>query len=178
MIYIGSVDGKLYAISPAGVMEWEFDTGDWICSSPALGLDNTIYVGSQNGGLYAINPDGSRKWVFETGGYVDSSSAIGTDGTLYVGSTDGNLYAINTESRGPASASWPMFHHDLKHTGRVEKGPLPAGGGSSGCFISTLGNNPGKTNITTTGWFVLTMILFPVLILICKTYFHHSSSFG
>ncbi len=54
----------------------------------------------------------------ETGGGVSSSPAIGEDGTIYVGSGDYYLYAINGNSGGLASTPWPMFHHDLNHTGR------------------------------------------------------------
>ena len=89
-------------------------------SSPAIGADSTIYVGFyHDNSLYAINPDGTLKWSYQTGGYVDSSPAIGTDGTIYVGSNDYYLYAI--QGLGPlANTPWPMFHHDLKHTGRVD----------------------------------------------------------
>ena len=66
----------------------------------------------------SINPDGTLKWKYTTGDWVSSSPAIGPDGTIYVGSNDNNLYAIYG-SGTLASTSWPMFHHDLKHTGRV-----------------------------------------------------------
>jgi len=41
------------------------------------------------------------------------------DGTIYVGSWDLNLYAIESSSGGLADSPWPMFHHNLKHTGRA-----------------------------------------------------------
>ena len=80
-----------------GDLIWEFETGDMVQSSPAIGSDATIYVGSYDNKLYAINPDGSKKWAFETGNYVLPSPAIGSDGTIYVGSEDNNLYAINPD---------------------------------------------------------------------------------
>jgi len=43
--------------------------------------------------------------------------AIGKDGTIYVGSRD-CLYAIRGNSGGLADTPWPMFHHDVRHTGR------------------------------------------------------------
>jgi len=48
---------------------------------------------------------------------VYSSPAIGSDGTIYVGSGDGHLYAIQGTG-GLASTPWPMFRHDLRHSGR------------------------------------------------------------
>ena len=75
---------------------WEFETGDWVHSSPAIGSDGTVYVGSKDKKLYAINgKTGDKLWEFETGGSVFSSPAIGSDGTVYVGSYDLKLYAIN-----------------------------------------------------------------------------------
>ena len=47
-IYFGSVDGKLYAVSPEGKLKWSFQTGDEVTSSPAIGYDGTIYFGSRD----------------------------------------------------------------------------------------------------------------------------------
>jgi len=116
---VGSYDNYLYAINPDGTLKWKFGTGGDILSSPAIGKDGTIYVGSYDNYLYAINPDGSLKWKFETGNGVYSSPAIGKDGTIYVGSYDNYLYAIGSTSMGVADTPWPMFHHDVKHTGKV-----------------------------------------------------------
>ena len=84
------------AKATAGVKLWEFETGDVVDSSPAIGSDGTVYVGSYDDKLYAINgKSGVKLWEFETGGRVTSSPAIGSDGTVYVGSTDKKVYAIN-----------------------------------------------------------------------------------
>lgn len=120
-IYVGSY--YLFAINPDGTLKWSFTTAGPVNSSPAIGSDGTIYVGSDDTGLYAINPDGTLKWSFTLGyyyipyAYFTSSPAIGSDGTIYVGSTHQILYAIYG-SGSLANTTWPMFHHDLKHTGR------------------------------------------------------------
>ena len=36
---------------------WEFETGDSVSSSPAIGSDGTVYVGSHDKKLYAIKTD-------------------------------------------------------------------------------------------------------------------------
>ena len=36
---------------------WEFETGDWVHSSPAIDSDGTVYVGSIDKKLYAIKTD-------------------------------------------------------------------------------------------------------------------------
>ena len=108
-----------YAGPENSYLKWKFDTGDWVRSSPAIGLDGTIYVGSHNMFLYAINSDGSPKWSYETGGEVHPG--IGPDGTIYVGSWDsnGNFYAIEpdgslkwTYPTGGNISSSPLFLND------------------------------------------------------------------
>ena len=41
----------------AGVKLWEFETGGFVLSSPAIGSDGTVYVGSEDHKLYAIKTD-------------------------------------------------------------------------------------------------------------------------
>ena len=36
---------------------WEFETGDIVWSSPAIGSDGTVYVGSNDNKLYAIKTE-------------------------------------------------------------------------------------------------------------------------
>jgi outer membrane protein assembly factor BamB len=82
-----------------GTVLLEFETGDSVYSSPAIGTDGTVYVGSSDKKLYAVNPkSGAKLWEFETRDYVASSPAIGSDGTVYVGSDDNKLYALNPKS--------------------------------------------------------------------------------
>jgi hypothetical protein len=118
--------GDLLAINPDGTLKWKFEADFSSYSSPAVGKDGIIYVGSKDRYLYAINPDGTLKWKFRTDEEIYySSPVIANDGTIYVGS-DGNelftyLYAIYSTSKGPANSPWPMFHHDVMHTGRAGK---------------------------------------------------------
>jgi len=100
-VYVGSTDGKLYAILAYGNTKWIYSTGDKIVSSPAIGRDGTIYVGSQDGNLYAIDLTGSLKWSYTAGG-IASSPAMAADGTIYVGSLDNVLYAIKPDG----SSAW------------------------------------------------------------------------
>ena len=115
---MGSDDHNLHAIDPTGILKWSYPIGTSLeYSSPAIGADGTIYVGSDDHNLYAIDPTGALKWSYPTGNYIYSSPAIGADGTIYVGSWDFNLYAIYSSSSGVANTPWPMFRHNLTHTG-------------------------------------------------------------
>ena len=52
------MDKKLYAINgKTGVKLWEFETGGFVSSSPAIGSDGTVYIGSSDKKLYAIKTD-------------------------------------------------------------------------------------------------------------------------
>ncbi|MCX8044310.1 MAG: PQQ-binding-like beta-propeller repeat protein [Desulfobacterota bacterium] len=99
VIYIGSDDGKIYAISEQGDLLWTFSTLGPVRSSPVIDGNGDIYFGSDDGAIYALYPDGSLKWKYQTGGKVRSSPAIGTDNMLYVGSDDGFLYCIGKSTR-------------------------------------------------------------------------------
>ena len=122
-IYVGSHDYKLYAINPNGTKKWEYLTGGIVNSSPAIGNDGTIHVGSFDKNLYALDADGKKKWNFFMDDVVHSSPVIG-NGVVYVGAGN-NLFAIYCSSTRLANSPWPMFHRDLKHTGRIPPGITP-----------------------------------------------------
>jgi len=56
-IYVGSWDGKLYAVNPDGTEKWVFTTLNQIQSSPAIADDGTIYFGCDDGKVYAVYSD-------------------------------------------------------------------------------------------------------------------------
>jgi outer membrane protein assembly factor BamB len=110
-IYAGQAD-KLYAVSPAGVTNWIFTTGDTFMASPAIGLDGVIYIHAISTNLdrlFAISPGGATNWIFTLLGatpdvptyLLHSSPAIGPDGTIYVATGRGQLAAITP--RGDSS---------------------------------------------------------------------------
>ena len=46
--------GPKSAVQKPGTVLWEFETGDGVFSSPAIGSDGTVYVGADDKKLYAI----------------------------------------------------------------------------------------------------------------------------
>lgn len=106
-IYVGSHDGRLYAVSPEGQVKWKFQTGDRIWGTPAVASDGTVYIGSDDDHVYAVDgATGKEKWRYRTGtcaeptGFgpvgvrcdADGGPTLGPEGTLYVGA-DG-VYAL------------------------------------------------------------------------------------
>ena len=97
-VYVGSSDGRLYALNPAtGAIKWEVNTRTFVTSSPAIGADGTVYFGAGDARLHAVGSNGVERWTFPTGDWVDSSPAIGVDGTLYFGSRDKHVYAVTPD---------------------------------------------------------------------------------
>ena len=112
-IYIGSFDGMIYGLTPAGAPKagWPRDLGSKIYASPAIkGNDSVVYVATYddiadtNNKLVALDPaTGTTIWEFTApANGVTSSPAIGVDGVIYFGSYDGNIYAVNPNG----SAKW------------------------------------------------------------------------
>ncbi len=53
-VYLASLDGKVYVLSPTGALFSTFETSGGIVAAMALGADGTLYVGSQDRRLYAL----------------------------------------------------------------------------------------------------------------------------
>jgi outer membrane protein assembly factor BamB len=103
-VYVGSEDGKLYALNAAtGVVRWTAATGNGIESSPAV-VNGVVYVASADDKLYAFAANGTTNcsgtpttcqplWTATLPGQNFSSPAV-ANGVVYVGSVDG-LYAFD-----------------------------------------------------------------------------------
>jgi len=119
-IYVASANYGLHAVNPDGTQKWVSNLG----YNAAVGSDGTIYAVDDYLHLNALTPDGAKKWTFLGNGFT-APPTLDAEGTIYVGGSDGNLYAVYTDSPGPAKSSWPMFHHDVRHTGRYGYIPPP-----------------------------------------------------
>jgi|GEM_PF-806313 len=95
--YIGSSDGKLYAINSNGTIRWTYATGAGIDSSPAIGANGDVYIGSYDGYLYCIQPNGKLEWKYGVGNMIWSSPCLGTDGSVFFGCQDGFVYALKPD---------------------------------------------------------------------------------
>lgn len=95
--YIGSADGRVYAVGTNGAIRWSYVTGGAVDSSPAIGGNGEIYVGSCDHYLYCITSSGALSWKFATSGMIWSSPAIGAGGVVYFGGQDGYFYAVKPD---------------------------------------------------------------------------------
>jgi outer membrane protein assembly factor BamB len=154
VVYVGSNDGKLYALDAAGGAAtctgtpktctplWVGATGGAVFSSPAVSNDR-VYVGSADKKLYAFDatperarctgttPVCSPVWTAATGSVIFSSPGV-QNGVVFVGSADGKLYAFDGAG-GPASCTGsprtctPLWSGPTGNA--VFSSPVPAGGG-------------------------------------------------
>lgn len=129
IIYVGSENHRLYALSPNGSKRWEFVTADKIVASPVVASDGTILVGSSDGILYSVSTNGTERWRFLTGNAITEPPAISVNGTAYVVSSDGNLYALNPNG----SERW-RFKTDTLNNGSV---PAPSVGFDGTVYVSS-----------------------------------------
>jgi outer membrane protein assembly factor BamB len=112
-IYLGSGNGRMYALRPNGNLKWSFLTGAEIQSSPAIGKDGTIYFGSGDGKVYALTPEGAKKWEFPTGDLILCSPTLGADGTIYIGSRDRNFYALDQDGEEKWRFATGQYYNDM-----------------------------------------------------------------
>jgi outer membrane protein assembly factor BamB len=94
-IFIGSQNGKVYALNMStGAQIWNYTTSSYIYSSPAVS-NNIVYIGCYDGRVFALNQStGKQIWNATAGSYIFSSPAI-SDGVVYIGGGDGRVYALN-----------------------------------------------------------------------------------
>jgi outer membrane protein assembly factor BamB len=127
IVFVGSLDGSVYAVNAAdGSERWHFATGFPVVSSPAV-VDGMVYIGNAAGFMYALAADnGSLIWEVSlvspssfaplvTLGIV--SSPVVVNGTVYVGANIGSMYEGNEGSlfaldAGTGAERWRMTPGD------------------------------------------------------------------
>ena len=136
-IYFGAGDGCLYRLDNTGqpVASWPAQLTLYeISSTPAVCADGIVYVTGEDDVLYAVNDDASVAWSVDLQAVSDNhtprprhfgvddlipSPVIDQYGIVYTASWYGSLVAIAGRRTGTlADTPWPMFHHDVKHTGK------------------------------------------------------------
>lgn len=103
-VYIGSNDGKLYALSlQDGSPVWQFDAGDDLEAAPLL-AGQSVFIGSLSGDFYALDAEnGTVKWQYKTdaeiyGGANVLKQAGNEKLQILFGSYDNRLYCLDAIS--------------------------------------------------------------------------------
>jgi len=104
LVYIGSDDGKVYALDLTnGKPKWTFPT-EHAFEAPPLVIDQTVFIGALNGVLYALDAQsGQLKWQYQTESKITGSANwvdLGKDKQKYIvlGSYDNQLHCVDAQS--------------------------------------------------------------------------------
>ena len=132
LVFVGSTDGKLYALERATGLElWQADVESPVGSSPAVSQGIVVF-GSRDGVFHAVDSrSGRSRWEFRTGellpwewGFegwdVYTSSPVILDSMVVFGAGDGAVYALDLLN---GDELWRFVTH-----GRVRSTPAIADG--------------------------------------------------
>ena len=101
-VYIGSNDGKLYALdADNGSLKWAFTTGGAINTASPTYYNGTVFICSADRNLYAVDAaTGVLKWKFLTAGDLSDATPTLYNGNLYFGVAPGGggMYSINAQT--------------------------------------------------------------------------------
>jgi len=102
-LYVGSDDGKLYALEPrTGTLKGRCETDDSIWATPLV-AGGTVYVASLDRKLYAFDAASlargscQERWFFEADAGLLSTPVLADD-TVLIGGIDRRLYAVDAVS--------------------------------------------------------------------------------
>ena len=105
MIFIGSADSRVYAITKDGVVVWQAVTSNTVTSGPAIDTDGNVFVTSNDGNLYTLDPDTGQgiRGIATISGSLSSPTlaTVPNPGVIYIGSLTTGLFAVcpNTVAR-------------------------------------------------------------------------------
>ena len=96
-VYVGSLDGYLYAINlENGGLKWKYQASGEIKSSPTVSR-NVVHFGDGMGVFHAVDGQtGKQRWTFQTEAEIISSANIAQDRLLF-GSYDQFLYCLSAK---------------------------------------------------------------------------------
>ncbi len=137
MLYIGSLDGKFYAINRnTGTEIWNYPTGDEIRTTAVLCDSILCFAGGNK--LYALNLSGNLKWDFtlyegtvsnEHDQWDDfNSSPVLDDSVVYIGTEYGHVFGVNIINGDTVfHFQTPLANATIETTPSIENGKIYIG---------------------------------------------------
>ena len=129
--------GKTGANAQPGL--WEFETGDNVYSSPAIGADGTVYVGSHDNKVYALESSSSgpadSPWPMFRQNARHTGRINPKPPTIQIIQTQPNLITISfkdlsgktyTLQSSPDLLNWQSIADDISQTDKVDLTVEPA----------------------------------------------------
>jgi outer membrane protein assembly factor BamB len=111
-VYVGTLDGYLYAINlENGGLKWKYQASGEIKSSPTV-FRNVVHFGDGMGVFHAVDAQtGEPIWTFEAEAEIISSANVAQDRLLF-GSYDQYLYCLSAED---GSLAWKFETEGYVH---------------------------------------------------------------
>jgi outer membrane protein assembly factor BamB len=82
-IYIGGLNGMIFAILPGGAIDWSIQTEHEIRAQASIGVSDNIYIGNDGGYVYGIKKNGTQIWKEDVDGAVWGKILVGEDNSVY-----------------------------------------------------------------------------------------------
>ncbi len=98
-VYVGSMDGSLYAVDlDTGKLRWRYATSGPVQESSPCVHNGIVYIGDLEGVFHAVDAaTGKARWTFKAEGEIKSSpNCLGN--RIYFGSYDQNLYCLSADT--------------------------------------------------------------------------------
>ena len=107
LIFIGSADGKIYALTAdSGEVLWTYQTGAQVRATPAVN-DGTVYVGSWDMSMYALDAQtGDLRWQTPLEGQVQTTALVNQN-LVYTASRKASVVALDAAT---GEQVWDFFY--------------------------------------------------------------------
>jgi outer membrane protein assembly factor BamB len=128
-VYVGCWDGKFYAFSADGALQWTYTAPAAIVTGSSIGDDGSVYFTTDEPKLYALSPAGGLLWSATLVAQANCAPAIANDGSLYLNCANGQLYAFSSAG----APRWPY------NTGVSHSAPAIDAGGT--VYVGSENNN-------------------------------------
>jgi outer membrane protein assembly factor BamB len=97
-VYVGSMDGRLYALRlDSGMEKWTYKSGP--IKAPVSVRDGAVYVGDLYGVFHCVDAaTGQKRWTFDTKADIVGGANFAGDSVLF-GAGDETLYCLSLEGK-------------------------------------------------------------------------------
>jgi hypothetical protein len=108
----------MLSVTAQGVSNNVFCASTDVSGTAVLAENGEVIFGDVYGDLYGLGANGERRWWGRVGEIFFASPTLTTNGNIIIADNYNQLFAFKYGTP-PAQTTWPMFRHDLRHTGKA-----------------------------------------------------------